>query len=296
MHLQHYLGLLLVTFVWGVNFAVVKIGLGHWTPFLFVGLRFLTVAAALSPFLRRLPRGKLTQVALLSTTLGLLHFSLIFAGMRQIDAATSAIAVQIQVPCAAILAAIVFKETLHWRRILGIAIAFLGVVLIAGEPRFDGRLLPLALVIAGACVWAATNIQIKLLGDDIDIFNLNGWVALLAAPQTLLASWLFETGQRQALLTADWRAWGCIAYQAAFVTVLGYAIWYRMMRRYPVNQVVPFTLLVPLFGVLAGVVMLNESPTPLMLIGGALTLFGVAVVTLRRPRVIAPGTKGGVAV
>jgi O-acetylserine/cysteine efflux transporter len=55
-------------------------------------------------------------------------------------------------------------------------------------------------------------------------------------------------------------------------------------------------LLVPLFGVLSGAVMLGERLTTLMLVGGALTLFGVAVVVLRRPRVIAPGTKAGVSV
>jgi O-acetylserine/cysteine efflux transporter len=296
MHPRHYLGLLAVTLAWGFNFAVVKIGLGHWPPLLFVGIRFVAVAIALSPFLRRLPRGKLAQVAALSVTLGVLHFGMIFAGMARVDAATAAIAVQIQVPFAAILAAFIFKETLHWRRILGIAIAFLGVILIAGQPRFEGELGSLVLIIAAACVWGAASIQIKLLGDDIEVFNLNGWVALLAAPQTLLGSWLVESGQIEAVTTADWRAWSVIAYQAAFVTVMGYGVWYRMMRRFPVNQVMPFTLLVPVFGVLSGVVVLGDRLTGLMMLGGVLTLAGVAIVVLRRPRVIAPGTKGGVSV
>jgi O-acetylserine/cysteine efflux transporter len=296
MHARHYFGLLAVTVVWGLNFAMVKIGLSHWPPLLFVGIRFLAVAAVLSPFMRWLPRDKLLQVAALSLTLGVLHFGMIFAGMKRIDAATAAIAVQVQVPFAAILAAFVFKERLHWRRLLGIAIAFLGVLLIAGEPRFEGHLTALALILAAACVWATASIQIKLLGDDIEVFNLNGWVAALAAPQTLFVSWLIEDGQRQALASADWRAWSVIAYQAAFVTVMGYGVWYAMMRRFPVNQVMPFTLLVPLFGVLSGVLMLGERLTPLMLAGGTLTLAGVAVVVLRRPRVIAPGTKGGVSV
>src|SRR5262249_31190357 len=169
---RHYLGLLAVALIWGVNFAVVKTGLGHWPPLLFVGIRFLAVAAALAPFLRWLPRAKLVQVALLSVTLGVLHFGMIFAGMKHVDAATAAIAVQVQVPFAAILAAFVFGETLHWRRILGIAIAFLGVILIAGQPHFQGELGSLTLIIAAACVWATASIQIKLLGDDIEVFNL----------------------------------------------------------------------------------------------------------------------------
>ena len=296
MNLRHYLGLLAVAVVWGFNFAAVKIGLGHWPPLFFVAIRFVAVALALSPFLRPLPRPKLLQVAGLSVTLGVLHFGMIFTGMKQVDAATAAIAIQIQVPFAALLAAVVFKETLHWRRIVGIAIAILGVTLIAGEPRFQGHLVSLMLIFAAACVWATSSIQIKLLGDDIEVFNLNGWVALLAAPQTVLASWLSETGQIEALQTADLRAWSVIAFQAAFVTVMGYGIWYRMMRRFPINQVMPFTLLVPFFGVLSGVVLLHERLTPWMAMGGLLTIAGVAIVVLRRPRVIAPGTKGGVSV
>jgi O-acetylserine/cysteine efflux transporter len=296
MHARQYLGLLLVAFIWGVNFAVVKIGLGHWPPLLFVGIRFVAVAAALAPFIRPLPRAKLVQVVGLSASLGVLHFGTMFAGLRHLDAATAAIAVQIQVPFAAILAAIVFKETLHWRRITGIAIAFAGVACLAGEKHLGGQLGSLGLVIAAACVWATSSVQIKLLGDDIEILNLNGWVALLAAPQTLIASYFLETGQIEAIASAGYQSWLVIAYQAILVSVVGYAIWYRMMRQFPVNQVMPFTLLVPLFGVLSGVVLLGERMTPLMWLGGALTIFGVAVVVLRRPRVIAPGTKAGVSV
>ena len=84
MHLRHYLGLLAVALAWGFNFAVVKIGLGHWPPLLFVAIRFIAVALALSPFLRRLPRSKLLQVALLSVTLGVLQFGMIFA-VKQLE-------------------------------------------------------------------------------------------------------------------------------------------------------------------------------------------------------------------
>ena len=157
MHARHYLGLLVVTVAWGFNFAVVKIGLGYWPPLLFVGIRFVAVAIALSPFLRPLPRGKLLQVAALSVTLGVLHFGMIFAGMEKVDAATAAIAVQIQVPFAALLAAVVFKETLHWRRITGMVIAFAGIVTIAGQPQFLAHPWPLISVIAAALVWSIAN-------------------------------------------------------------------------------------------------------------------------------------------
>lgn len=297
MHARQYLALLAVAFIWGINFAVVKIGLMHWPPLLFVAIRFVSVAVALSPFLRPLAPGKFIHVLGLSATLGVFQFGTMFFGMEHLDAATAAIAVQIQVPFAAILAAIVFGETLHWRRLLGIALAFAGVACLAGKVHFDnGQLWSLALVLAASCIWGTSSVQIKLLGDDVEVLNLNAWVALLAVPQTLVASFIFESGQWQAIATADLKSWAVIAYQAIFVNVVGYSIWYRMMRKFPVNQVMPFTLLVPIFGVLSGVLALGEKLTGLMLLGAALTLAGVAIVVLRRPRVIAPVTKAGASV
>jgi O-acetylserine/cysteine efflux transporter len=282
--------LLAVTVVWGFNFAVVKTGLSIVPPIAFVALRFAVVGVMLLPWLRW-PQRRFRDLVVLSVILGVVHFSLMFTGMRGLDVATASIAIQLQVPFAAILAAIFFGETLHWRRLTGMAIAFAGVVLIAGEPRLSGNLLPLFLVIAAACTWAGATIQIKRIGDDV--LALNGWVALLAAPQLALVSWAIEDGQLAAIAAADWRLWLSVAFQALLVTIFGYSVWYRLMRRFSVNQVMPFTLLVPLFGVLSGVIFFDDRLTLLMIIGGLCTIVGVAIIIIRRPRVIAPSTKAG---
>ena len=284
--------LLVVTVIWGVNFAVVKTGLNLMPAIAFVALRFAVVGLLLLPWLKW-PRRRMAELVGLSVLLGVVHFSLMFTGMRGLDVSTASIAIQLQVPFAAILAAIFFNEKLRWRRLTGMAIAFAGVVLIAGEPRLAGNLLPLFLVIAAACTWAGANIQIKHIGDDVDVLSLNGWVALLAAPQLALLSWAVEDGQLAAIAAADWRLWASIAFQALLVTIFGYAVWYQMMRRFSVNQVMPFTLLVPLFGVLSGVVFFDDRLTWLMILGGACTILGVAIITIRRPRVIAPSTRAG---
>jgi O-acetylserine/cysteine efflux transporter len=281
---------LAVMVVWGLNFPVVKLGLAVMPPFTFVMVRFLAVAVMLAPFVKW-PRRPWRLLGL-SVTLGVAHFSLMFSGMQRIDAATASIAVQLQVPFAALLAAWFFKDKLGWRRLAGMAIAFAGVGLIAGEPRFQGGLGPLLLVLAAACVWAFANIQIKALGEEIDIWSLNGWVAIMAAPQLFVVALATEGNP---LKTVDWTslaAWGVLAFQVFLVVIFGYGVWYSMMRRFSVNQVMPFTLLVPVFGVLSSVMLLDEPLTLSMFIGGVATLFGVGVCVLRRPRVIADATKG----
>jgi len=216
MTVRHMLTLVLVTAVWGINISVIKIGLTQLPPIAFVALRFLGVAVVLLPFVR-LQRRHLRPILALSFTLGTLHFPLSFIGLKGVDASTAAIAIQLQVPFAALLAAIFFKESLGWRRLLGMAIAFAGVVVIAGEPRLAGHLLPLATVVVAACIWAFASVQIKLLGDEVGVLALNAWVALLAVPQLVLISWIFEDGQIPAILRAGWEVWASVAYQAAVI-------------------------------------------------------------------------------
>lgn len=276
----------LVMAIWGFNFAVVKTGLETFPPIFMTALRFALVAAVLLPFVA-VPRGQFLGVFLVSVTLGFLHFSLMFTGLSGIDASTAAIAIQLQVPFAALLAAFVFGDRLGWRRALGMTIAFAGVAVIAGEPQMAGSYLSLGLVVTAAMIFAVSNIQVKKL-DSLHGWTVAGWMSFFAVPQLLAASFILEEGQLASLQAADWLAWACIAYNAVVVMVIGYGLWYRLLRRYEVNTAMPFTLLVPLFGVLTGVLVLGETLTLSLILGGLLTVAGVGIIILRRPRVVAP--------
>jgi O-acetylserine/cysteine efflux transporter len=291
---RHLAMMVLVQVLWGANFAIAKFGLDSFSPIFFVALRFSLVAVLLV-FVVGLPKASmLTRLLPLSVTMGVMHFTLIFLGMAKLDAATSSIAIQLQTPFAAVMAAFFFGETLGWRRIAGMVTAFAGVLLIAGEPRFSDDPWPLLSVIAAAGAWAVGNIQVKALGDEIDAVTLNGWIAILAAPQLLIASWLIEGPQWQHIPEASWTGWAALLFQAIVIAIFTYWIWYNMMRRYPVNQVMPFTLLLPMVGVAAGAVMRDEIVTWQMIVGGLATVAGVGIIVLRRPAVVAPATKTGI--
>jgi O-acetylserine/cysteine efflux transporter len=277
---------LLVIMVWGFNFVAGKWGLAQVPPVLLMCLRFTLVALLLLPFVRA-PRGKLGAIALLSVTLGTVHFSLMFAGMARLDAGIASIVVQTQVPIAAIFSAVWYRDYLGWRRGLGMLIAFAGVVVLAGEPRNGPDFIPLLLIIGAAAFWALANIQIKELGA-IDGFALNAYLALFCAPQLLITSLILEDGQWTALANADIRVPVSLLFMAVVVTIFSYRLWYRLLHRYAVNQVMPFMLLVPPFAVLAGVLFLDEPVGWRVIIGGLLTVGGVGVIVLRRPRLVAP--------
>jgi O-acetylserine/cysteine efflux transporter len=279
---------LAVMLMWGLNFVMAKIGLEHWPPIFFVMLRFALVAAFLLPFVR-LPRAHLPRLLALSVVLGSLHFPMMFTAMQTLDAGTAAVVVQLQVPFAALLGHFIYQDRLGWRSIVGMALAFGGVLLITGEPRLSGQLFAVGLVVVAAFMFAIANIQMKGLGD-LDGNSINAWTSLFAAPQLLAISLVLESGHVAALREATWDAIAALLYQVVIMVIISYALWYRLLRTYSVGQVMPLTLLLPILGVLSGVLLLGEPMSWQKAAGGMLTVLGVGVIVIRRARVAEPRT------
>lgn len=273
---------------WGLNFVVGKWAVMELPPIFAIACRFALVAAILLPFVK-LPRAHLGRIALLALTLGCVHFSLFFSGMRGLDAGLGSIVAQSQVPFATLIGAVVYKDYPGWRRWTGMALAFFGIWLAAGEPGADGEFVYIALCLAGSFMWAIANYQVKALGA-VDNFALNAYMALFAVPLLLGVTFTIESGHLEAIAAASAYAWAGVVYMAAVISVCTYWVWYRLIRRYPVNQVVPYSLLVPVFGVLSGVLLEDDPFGWRTLAGCAATVAGVAIITLRRPGTADPET------
>lgn len=280
-----------VMLVWGVNFAVSKMALGELSPLLLIGLRYLLTALVLLPLLRKPLPVRFGHLLVLSFTLGVLHFGFMFTGLTGVDASLAAVTTQIQVPFAVLAAVVFFGERPGWRRIAGIVLAFVGVAVLAGSPSTASSLGHLGMIIVAALLWGLAHLQIKWMGQ-IGPFALNAWLAVLAAPQILLASWVIEDGQWEALANAGFAGWGGVLYMALGVTVFGYGLWYRIVQKYSVSQTMPLTILAPVVGAASGVVLLGERMDAYQLLGAICTIAGVAIVTLvRAPRETAPPTR-----
>jgi len=269
---------IMVMAVWGANFAVTKVAVEEMPPLLLVGIRFLMVAVLICPFVK-IPWGSLKQIAGLSFTLGLCHFAFMFNGLARVDASIAAIAVQVQVPFAALLGWLLFRERVGYRRVGGMVLAFFGVTLIAGEPETATHLDALAMIVLAALLWAVAAIQMKALGR-ITVFQLNGWMAVFATPQLFVASYLIEGTRPADLGDLSWVGLWASAYMAVFVVILGYGLWATFLKTYPVNQVMPFSLLAPIFGIMSGMIFLGEPVTLLRVAGALITMVGVAIIVL----------------
>ena len=273
------LQVLVVVLIWGLNFVAIKIAVMEIPPLTMTVIRFLIVGALLTPFFRP-EKSQLKLLLLLSLTMGVGHFGLLFLGLRGADAATAALLIQLGVPFSSILAAVFFADRLGWRRAAGMGLAFFGAGVLAGEPAGGTPVAIIALLVSALC-WAGSNILIKRI-PQLHPLTIVGWLSLLAVPPLTAMSLLFETDQLLAIRTADWTAWTALAYIVLASSVVAYYLWYRLIARLQVNQVVPFTLLAPVIGVAAGVLILGEAFTLYKAIGGLLTLAGVAVIQFRQ--------------
>ncbi|GGF51316.1 O-acetylserine/cysteine exporter [Terasakiella brassicae] len=281
MNLRDTLQALCVVIIWGFNFAAIKVTVGEIPPLTLTIIRFGITAILLLPFFR-LSFVQLKQVVPVALVLGVGHFGLFFVGFRGADAATVALLLQLGVPFSCILAAIFFKDKLGPKRIAGLTMAFVGAAFLAGEPQ-GGTVLSVVSVIACAFCWAWANILIKKL-KGIAPLAIMGWMSLLAIPVLGLMSWFWEENQIQAVQEASIVAWMLLSYTIIGSSIFAYHLWYRLIDRLDVNQVVPFTLIAPVIGVGAGVVLLGESFTIYKLLGGLMTITGVAIIQFRQMR------------
>ncbi|MDX2141889.1 MAG: EamA family transporter [Rhodospirillaceae bacterium] len=275
---RHIAAALLTVLLWGLNHVVAKVGVEASAPFWFVGVRLVLVGILVAPFVT-LPRGRWPGIALLSFVYGALHLGLINFGLAGIDAATSVIIVQLGAPFTILLGRFVFKETFGRWRWAGIALAFLGIGLLAGEPRIDAPIYFIASVAAMA-VWGVANVIIKRL-DDVSPLTISAWSSLLAAPQILLASALLESGQMNVFTAPTADFWLMALYSAVASSIIAHTLWNGLLHRYPMATVAPFNLLVPLVGFAAAIIFLGEPVTDEKIYGGVLTFAGVALIQVR---------------
>ncbi|MCP1313328.1 MULTISPECIES: EamA family transporter [unclassified Halomonas] len=271
------LGLLVIA-IWALNIVVIKVGVVELPPLLMTTLRFALVALLLVPF-HPVPRAQWPFLLLLSFTFGTLHFALLFIGLGQSEAGTGALLVQMGTPFATILAVIFLNEKLGPKRLVGLLLSFAGVVVLAGGPTLPAPL-PLGILLLSALGWAVSQLLIKR-GPHIPPLALAGWIALLALPQVALGSWLFESGQWQAIRTAGLAGWGAVFYTAVMSSIVAYGIWYALLRRHPVNKVVPMTLLVPVLAVGLGALLMGDSLGVHKLAGGGLVVAGIGLILIR---------------
>ncbi|MGX7704977.1 DMT family transporter [Methylobacterium sp. Gmos1] len=266
----------LVPLLWGVQYAIVKVGLATFPPLFFLGLRFAVVALILLPFVGWPTLRELRVILLLSIFLGGLNFGLAFVGLAGAPASVTGIANQLWSPFALILAWPLLGERPSWRVVVGVLIAMAGVTLTVADPEVVAPLVPTLLVVGSSLALACGSVLTKKYGP-LDPLRLMAWMSLFTVPQVLVVSAVTEAGQLRALAQADQAAWLSFVYTVLLGGIGGFGLWFWLLARCPMTRLGPFTLLQAVFALAGGVAIRHEPLTVTLVAGVALCIAGVAL-------------------
>ena len=275
----------LVAAIWGLNFVVIEVGLEDFPPLLLSALRYALAALPLL-VLGGIPAVRWRWVLAVGIAIGVVKFSLLFIGMDVgMPAGLASLVLQAQALFTVVLAAALLRERIAGSQVLGLAVAFGGLALVAGG--LDDAATPegFALVIAAAVAWGFGNLALKRAAPA-DPLRFMTTVCVVPPLPLLALSLAFEGPAeiRDAFAGADALGIGAVLYLAFAATTVGWGLWGSLMARYPASTVAPFSLLVPVFGLSFGALLLGEPVSGRDVAAAGLILGGV-LLTLRAPRV-----------
>jgi len=262
--------------IWGIQAVMLKFGIGEFPPVFMVALRFLMMFIILLPFLMRL-KGQFSKAAVIGLTQGVMHFALLYIGFKYSDVTSGMIVYQTNAIFTLLLGSIVLGETLAKHGLVGTAVCIMGVSLILGMPQENTNIYGLMIIAGSALIFAVGNICVRKLGP-FDPVGLNATVALISFPALFALSFMTEEGQIESLYSASPEAWGALLYTAVLGGVLAFVLWYKLLAKFSVDKISPFSLSMPFFAMLGSIVILDEKVTIANWIGALITVAGIAII------------------
>ena len=257
-----------------------KIGLESFSPPQLTALRFL-IAAAPAFVLPRPPLAWPVLIAIGATLFAGQFLLQFFAIAHGLPPGLASLLVQTQALFTILFAVVAFRETPTRRQLSGVAVAFAGLVVILFTVGRDLTAVGFFLALGSAISWGVGNILLKHT-EDVDMLGLIVWLSLVPPVPALALSLVLDGpfALAGAIADATWLALAATLYLGLIATILAYAIWGRLLRRYPAAAVAPFALLVPFVGAFASSLVFGERFGALRLAGMALVLSGIAVIVL----------------
>ena len=287
----------LVVVVWAVNFIAAKIGLRYLPPVTMASFRVAIAGLSMVPayfICSRLPAFADARRARVQgftrrdlwTFFYLGFFGVVInqmcftMGLRYTSVSHAAVIVGMG-PIYTLVLAVLFRlERATWHKVVGMAIAFVGVAVLASENGISPRspsLLGDAITMTGSIGFATYAVLGKRVAgryDGLTMAAFNHFAgAIIILPVALnQARALGPFSQWRAI---PWQGWMALLYMAVCSSALAYIFYFWLLRYLEASQLSAFTYLLPVLAVILGIVWLGERGSAMQIVGGALALGGV---------------------
>lgn len=274
-------------FLFGANAVAVKISLTGLGVFTTAGLRFATAAVVLCLYAistgkpLAIKRGMFGHLIVLSAIF-FTQLSLFYFGQAGTTASHGTLISNI-LPFMVMLLANVFipEEPIDRRKILGLVVGFAGVAMLfldnlaMSREALQGDLL----ILLAVTIWSGHVIYIKKIISNFHPLQITLYPMAMAAPVFLISGFLFDG---QMIGTIDWTVIQSMLYQIFVTASFGFVAWNTLISRFGAAALHSFVFIMPISGVLLGVVLLEEPLTVNLI--GAIVLVVTGLILVNRTK------------
>lgn len=285
--------LLVLTLLWGLNYPVIKYSNQGISPVFASAIR--SVIASIFGIIYCIRK----KETLFHTDIRLFHgfmvglmfgleFACIYFGMLYTDSVRSVLFVYLSPFVVAVGAHFFLKgDRLTFLKTAGLILAFTGIVVVfLGKPKTAAPTMLLGdlLEIAAGFLWGATTLYIKkFMAQKVHPINTFLYQLFFSIPILFMVSLILEP---RWIYRIDFLIILALFFQSFIVAFISYLIWFKLIHQYSVSRLSAFTFFTPIFGVLFGVIFLNEELTISLLIGLPLVSLGIFIVNWRGRRTV----------
>lgn len=276
--------MVLLCAIWGMQQIAIKVVNAEIPPILQAGLRsgiaaLLVLGWAQWRGIPLLARDGSLRPGLLAGFLFALEFVFIFVGIEYTTVSRMVVFLYVA-PCFTVLGLHFFVPGEHMgkRQAGGVLLAFGGLVTAFADRATGGSWVGDGMGVLAALFWAATTVVIRASGlSRVSATKVLLYQLLISALVMFPLS--FAVGERAVAVLSAPTLWA-MAYQAVIVAFASYLIWFWLLTRYLAGRLLVFSFLTPLFGVLFGMLLLGDRPSPHFFMAAAMVVAGIVLVNL----------------
>lgn len=301
----------LVAFIWGVNFTFIAWALESFPPLMLTALRFFFTAVPLVLFLKPPKFNRTLFIYAIGTFV--MQYAFVFTAMHLgASAGLTALLLQVQIFITVLLAYVILGEKVDRMQIIGMLVGVLGLGVIALNLGGDMPLIGFVCILIAAIGWSFGNIASKQVSTQaiaqtmqqgtrlqtgsltnsknkasalfaLSALALVAWGGLIACVILILSSLIFETEawQLSTFIQASPKSWLSLGFIVYVSTLLGFGIWAHLLSQNTASKIVPFALLVPVFGMATSVLLIGEILTWWKMLAMLLILSGLLLANVK---------------
>jgi O-acetylserine/cysteine efflux transporter len=298
----------LVTFIWGVNFTFIAWGLDSFPPLMLTALRFFFTAVPLVFFLKPPKFNRTLFIYAIGTFV--MQYAFVFTAMHLgASAGLTALLLQMQIFITVLLAYFILGEAVNRMQTIGMIVGVLGLGVIALNLGGDMPLAGFVCILIAAIGWSFGNIASKQASAQatlkaaqqessasmispatdknkasaLSALALVVWGGLIACVILTLSSLIFETEawQLATFTEASLKSWLSLGFIVYISTLIGFGLWAHLLSQNTASKVMPFALLVPVFGMTTSVLLTGEVVTWWKMLAMILILSGLLLANMK---------------